>query len=124
MALELLLRGLRHDVYLLLDHRGRSSVRDEVAASHPTEQKQFAARVKRLADVGQELASHYVSLADSRSGIWYLRASKHLRVWFCVVDERIVLLNALRKTKRETEPIGLQRARELKVLHHLMEGES
>ncbi len=124
MQRELLLRGGRYDVYLLLDHRGRSAVRDEVLTSHLTEQKQFLARLQRLADKGPELTPHYLSLADSHTGVWYLRASKHLRIWFRIYDDEVILLSALHKTKRETDPIGLQRALRVKALYDANEGDA
>jgi len=105
--------GHRFSVYVLTDHRGRSQVMDIVEEAHEAERKQFIARVRRLADHGPEDTAHY-SVADSREGLWYFRASKHMRIWFLMDGRRIVLLNALRKTRRATDPQGLERARELR----------
>ena len=117
MRLHRIRAGELYDVYVLLDHRGRSSVSDELDAARGDEKDQCLRRIIQLADVGPAYGGHY-SLADSRAKIWYLRASKHIRIWFFVDSDRILLTNAIRKTKKATDPQGLVRARALREQYY------
>lgn len=111
MKLELLYseRQGRYEVYVLLDDRGRSSVRDIVGAGQPQEQDSFAARIIRLAECGSETTPHY-DMVDAQNGIWKMHASKHIRVYCFRDGNRFILCSAERKTRRQDDPKSLPRA--------------
>jgi hypothetical protein len=101
--------GCRYEVHLLLDDRGRSSVRDIIREAQPQEKDSFNARVIRLAEVGPEATPHY-DMVDARNGIWKMHASKHIRIYCFREGHRFILCSAERKTKRQDDPKSLPRA--------------
>ena len=123
MRIEKAYSGGTCDVYFLLDHRGRSDVQDMDDDAHKDEQKKFFARVRTLADHEPQDSPH-CSLIDSKHDIWQLKAGKHIRVCFVWHGRTVVLLNALRKTKKPTDPHFLKRACQLKAKYDRERGRS
>lgn len=114
--LEELHKGERYTVFLMLSARGCSEIQKLVASAHPDEQRQFLARLRRLADVGPETTPHY-SMVHSTGGIWKITASKHLRIWGFRDGDHFILTNAQFKTHRELKKEDRQYLQRAKDLH-------
>ncbi len=118
MDVQLFRRGATCTIYIVTDHRGRSDIIDLVDSRrvHPNERKAFAARLKRIADGGPESIGHLCEQADADAGIWYIRASDHIRVYFYMHSSAgrplPVLLTATYK-KGGVDVHGISRARDM-----------
>ncbi len=123
MKIEKVRSGDKHDIHFLLDHRGRSNVLDVVEDAQQNEQKKFFACVQTLADYEPQDTPR-CSLIDSTNDIWQLKVSKHIRVCFVCHGRTVILLNALHKTKKATDPQLLKRARQLKAEYDSEKGRS
>jgi hypothetical protein len=109
MRRELLVDGFCHSVFVLSDERARSVVRDVVEKSHVDERKKFIARVRTLADHGLHQTPNMMPLQGGQ-GLWKLKASEHVRIWFFCDGTDIILAHAIRKTKREEDPGWFRKA--------------
>jgi hypothetical protein len=111
MRRDLLLNGICHSVFVLLDDRGRSLVREVVDESHPLERKRFVARLRTLADHGLRPTPNMMPVRGGQ-GLWKLKASDHIRIWLFCDGSDVILAHAIRKTKREEDPEWLRKALE------------
>lgn len=80
--------------------------------SHLTERKKFVARLRTLVDYGVRVTPNMMPLQGGQ-GLWKLKASEHIRLWFFRDGGDIILAHAIRKTKREEEPSWMTRALEV-----------
>ncbi|MEI6500201.1 MAG: hypothetical protein WCP21_04145 [Armatimonadota bacterium] len=101
--------GHKYPAFVLLDDRGRSSVREIVDESHLAERKKFVARLQALVDYGPRATPNMMPLQGGQ-GLWKLKASDHLRIWFFCDGRDIILAHAIRETKREEDPSWLRKA--------------
>lgn len=93
----------------LLDHRGHSPVRDLVQGLAVEHRKPLIGRLRKLCDIGPEDMPDCPQV-DREAGIWKLRSTRRVRIYFFRDGDTLILVSGEFKRKDADDPQCLVRA--------------